>query len=226
MTLTASCHRRTRAQRPATAWPTLSLLTAAVLATGCGASGHPDAQVQSVSQAGSSPSGSPSRHSASATGSARSATMPAGRGPGACRASGLKLTIGAATGAAGSTYYPLDFTNLSGRACIMAGYPGVAFVTAPHGRVVGKPAVRNSAFPAAAVTLTPGRTAHASLQAQLAQNYPTSMCKPVTARWLQVYPPGTDTASYVALNAVTCTGHIPSGSTLGIYVVRPGATGP
>jgi hypothetical protein len=152
--------------------------------------------------------------------------MPAARGASPCSATSLKLTIGAAAGAAGSTYYPLDFTNIGDKTCTMSGYPAVQFATAVQGRVVGKPAVRNWAFPAVLVTLAPGRTAHASLRVQLAQSYPPSMCKPLTAHWLRVDPPGADTASYVPLTAVTCAGHIPSGSTLAIYVVRLGATGP
>ena len=112
----------------------------------------------------------------------------------------------------------------------MYGYPGVAVVTraggtAAGGRVLGQPAFRNAALAPKLVTLAPGATAHASLQVQVAQNYPVATCKPVTGHWLQVYPPGSKAAEYVRFTAVTCGGKIPSGSTLGIYVVLPGATG-
>jgi hypothetical protein len=74
--------------------------------------------------------------------------------------------------------------------------------------------------------VAPGVTVHASLQVAIAQNYPASICDPVTAHWLQVFPPASYVPIYVSFTAQTCTGTIPSGSTLGIYVVRPGATGP
>ncbi|HUD77297.1 MAG TPA: DUF4232 domain-containing protein [Streptosporangiaceae bacterium] len=163
---------------------------------------------------------------APSTGPSGPATEPAAAGPAACPASGLKITIGSPSGAAGSLYYTLDFTNISGVTCTMYGYPGVSFATGPGGRVIGLPAVRDSAFAPSLVTVSPGRTAHASLQVQVAQSYPAPLCKPVTAHWLQIYPPASYVAGYVGLTAVTCRGHIQSGSTLGIYVIRPGATGP
>jgi hypothetical protein len=117
----------------------------------------------------------------------------------------------------------------------MYGYPGVALVTNAGGpgvgrngagsTVLGEPAFRNAAFAPKLVTLAPGATAHASLQVQLALNYPAATCKPVTGHWLQVYPPGSKAAEYVRFTAVTCAGKIPSGSTLGIYVVLPGPMG-
>jgi hypothetical protein len=154
------------------------------------------------------------------------AAPPLASGPGPCAAAGLRIGIGAANGAAGSIYYPLEFTNVSGTACTLYGYPGVSFAAADGGAVVGGPAVRNPTFSRELVTLAPGATAHASLQVAIAQNYPAAVCKPVTAHWLAVYPPASYSAVYVSFTARTCTGTIPSGSTLGIYVVRPGATGP
>jgi Protein of unknown function (DUF4232) len=143
-----------------------------------------------------------------------------------CSTGALRVSVGPANGAAGSIYYPLDFTNVSAAACGMYGYPGVSFVSAPGGSELGGAAVRNRTFAPSLVTLEPGAVAHASVQVAIAQNYPAPICKPVTAHWLRVYPPGQFAPLYASLTAVTCTGAIPSGSTLGIYVVRPGANGP
>jgi hypothetical protein len=143
-----------------------------------------------------------------------------------CATAALRVSVGGANGAAGSIYYPLEFTNISGGRCVMYGYPGVSFVSAPGGRELGGAAVRNSTFSPAQVTLAPGAVAHASVQVEVAQNYPVAVCKPVTAHWLRVYPPGQYVPLYASLTAATCTGSIPGGSTLGIYVVRPGANGP
>jgi hypothetical protein len=152
--------------------------------------------------------------------------QPAAPEPAACPDGHLRVTLGAAEGAAGSIYYALMFTNGSRASCTMYGYPGVAFVTAPGGTQLGGGATQNPAFARQLVTLAPGATAHASLQVAVAQNYPTQTCKPVTAHWLQVYPPGTLAPLYVRLTAATCTGRVPGGTTLGISVVMPGATGP
>jgi hypothetical protein len=147
-------------------------------------------------------------------------------GPAACAAADLRVSVGGADGTAGSFYYPVVFTNASPVTCTLYGYPGVALVTRPGGSVVGAPAVRDPTFPKEVVQLAPGAAAHASLQVVIAANYPAAQCKPATAHWLQVYPPGQYAARYVAFTAQTCTARVGDGSTLGIYVVRPGATGP
>jgi hypothetical protein len=151
-------------------------------------------------------------------------SQPAGAGE--CTAADLNLAIGPAGAAAGSFYYPLEFTNVSGAACTMDGYPAVGFVTAPGGAAIGSFGTRDPAFPAEPVTLAPGVTVHASLQVAVAANYPAQVCDPVAAHWLEVYPPGSLRPLYASFTAQTCTGSVPSGTTLGIFVVRPGATGP
>jgi hypothetical protein len=219
-----------------------AMLAAAGLLTACsGPAGHPDAESASSAPVKPSPTNVgqyvPASSSPSATPPAASpspsaqpvASAPAPEpvaGPGPCATTAVRLTIGPSNGAAGSFYYPLQFTNISGATCTMYGYPGVAFATSAGGAVIGGPAVRNPTFPKELVALAPGATVHASLQVAIAANYPTHTCDPVTAHWLQVFPPNQYTALYVAFTAQTCTGSIPSGSTLGIYVVRPGATGP
>jgi hypothetical protein len=218
-----------------------ALVAAALLAAGCSAGPRASAG-SSASDAATRPTGqaspSDSQHSPSAapTASATSrplsspsatpARAPVAAGPGPCTASGLRVSVGAANGAAGSLYYPLDFTNVSGSTCTMYGYPGVSFAARPNGGTVGGPAVRNPTFAKALITLSPGVTAHAPLKVANAENYPAALCKPVTAHWLKIFPPASYVADFVAFTAVTCTGRIPSGSTLGIYVVLPGTSGP
>jgi hypothetical protein len=157
-------------------------------------------------------------------------TAPSGgpptAGPAACPTSALRVSLGGANGSAGSIYYPLDFRNVSGAACSLYGYPGVSFVAKPGAGQLGGAAVRNSTFGPSLVTLAPGAVAHASVQVVVAQSYPAALCRPVTAHFLRVYPPGQAEPLYAGLTATTCTGAIPGRSTLGIYVVRPGANGP
>ena len=214
----------------------LPVLAAAGLAgtlalTGCAGSGQPGG-ARAAGHAGLSPARAAPHAPAASSSSpaiASQATLPAqpaAAGPHACGTGMLRVSVGPANGAAGSSYYPVLFTNISAAPCTLYGYPGVALVTRPGGGLVGAPAVRNPTFPGQVVTLAPGAVAHASLQVAVAANYPAAQCRPVTARWLQVYPPGQYGARYVAFTAQTCTGRVGDGSTLGIYVVRPGATGP
>jgi hypothetical protein len=226
----------------AAAWraavPVAGLIAAGLLTAGCGTAGESgtatpggagsNSSAPTASQSGAAQT--PSSAATSAAGPTGATTQPAAGAPAECPAADLKVKVGPGNGAAGSIYYPLEFTNTGSAACTMYGYPGVAFVTkaggtAAGGAVLGVPAFRNAAFAPKVVTLAPGVTAHASLQVQVAQNYPAATCKPVTGHWLQIYPPGSKAAEYVRFTAVTCTGNIPSGSTLGIYVVQPGATG-
>jgi uncharacterized protein DUF4232 len=90
--------------------------------------------------------------------------------------------------AAGSTYFKLKLTNLSGRRCALTGYPGVSAVDLA-GRQLGSAAGRNAHTRPSTVSLAPGRTAAAVLQVAHAGVYPTAQCRPVTAAGLRVYPP-------------------------------------
>jgi hypothetical protein len=127
--------------------------------------------------------------------------------------------------AAGSAYYPIDFTNISSTPCMMFGYPGVSFVTGQGGSRLGKAATRNSAVAPVPVTLAPGKVAHATIQVTDAGNYTRSECKPVTGHWLKIYPPNQFTAIYARFTTQVCSARLPQpvGSQLGVYVVRSGA---
>lgn len=232
--MTTLGYREALAVARRTLGPVAGLAAAGLLAAGCGTARDSGGTAAPGSGAGSnSPASTASTsQSGAATRAAQSPSVAATSAAGSpeCPAADLKLTIGTGNGAAGSIYYPLDFTNTGSAACTMYGYPGVAFVTkdggtGAGGTVLGKPAFRDAAFAPKLVTLAPGATAYASLQVQVAENYPAATCKPVTGHWLQVYPPGSKAAEYVRFTAVTCSGKIPSGSTLGIDVVLPGPTG-
>ncbi len=153
--------------------------------------------------------------------------MPSGTAGNACTSSELKVAIvtGSGGAAAGSTYYPLNFTNTSGSSCTLDGYPGVSFVTSPSGTQIGRPATRNPAVHPASVTLAPGATAHATLQVVDAQNYSASACNPVTAHWLRVFAPNQATASQVSFTALVCSGNMSSslGSPLSVDAITAGA---
>jgi hypothetical protein len=166
----------------------------------------------------SKPSSAPSSLPSSAPASAGGAALAA------CRSASLGMTIdlSQANGAAGSTYYPLNFTNRSTKACAMYGYPGVSFVTdgGGAGRQIGAAALRSSAFAKLSVRLAPGGWAHAWLKVTAAANYPASTCNPVAVRWLRVYPPEETVAGYVSQSFSACDSA--SAPLLAILPVRAG----
>lgn len=81
-----------------------------------------------------------------------------------CRAAdlGVSVTVDQGSGAAGTIFYPLQFTNLSHRACTLRGFPSVVAVSRA-GHRLGRAARRNPAYPVRTIYLGVGRTAHATL---------------------------------------------------------------
>jgi len=129
--------------------------------------------------------------------------LVATKAPG-CRTAGLVVWLDTrGDGAAGSVYYRLGLTNLSGHACTLAGYPGVSAVDL-RGRQLGSVASRNPAKPKRVLTLARGATAVSVLQIAQALNYPRSVCRPTTAAGLRVYPPNQTVAKLVPFPFLAC----------------------
>jgi hypothetical protein len=197
--------RRVRARRVAPL--VLTAVALASLLAGCGTAKAP--------QTGSAPAGGSTATNhvtqpPGAAGSAAPAASPLSSvdGLAVCQSASLRVTVNTALAgaAAGSTYYPVDFTNTSGSACGMFGYPGVSFVTAGSGTgaQVGAAAQENPAFGKLAVRLAPGGVAHAWLQVAAAGNFPAHACKPQTVEWLKVFPPDQTVAVYVSHSFDAC----------------------
>jgi len=91
-------------------------------------------------------------------------------------------------GTAGSTYYQLEISNISGRSCTLYGYPGVSAIRGGH--QTGSAAHRDPSHPSTLLTLVPGSTVHVILQIADVYNYPRSSCRPTRAFALRVYAPG------------------------------------
>ena len=134
----------------------------------------------------------------------------------------MSVDISQAGAAAGSAYYPVDFTNISATECAMTGYPGVSFVTVANdsGRQIGAAAQRDPQYDATEVRLAPHGHAHAWLQVGGAGNYPESSCHPVTAHGLRIYPPDQTQAGYVVRDFPACA--LASAGLLTILPLRPG----
>jgi hypothetical protein len=131
-----------------------------------------------------------------------------------CATSGLVVWLDVPPGndfAGGAAYY-LEFTNLSGHACTLRGYPGVSAVSL-NGRQLGSPAGWGSAK-ATTVTLASGSTATAELQiadtgaySQCFQRLPQGPGKPgllPTAAGLRVYPPNQTASTMIPYPLRAC----------------------
>jgi hypothetical protein len=137
-----------------------------------------------------------------------------------CATSGLVVWMNTqGDGYAGGVYYTLNFTNLSGHACTLHGYPGVSAVTL-SGRQIGSPAGWGNTKPGT-VTLANRATATASLQASDPANYGT-MCflpgpapspghpgKLPTAAGLRVYPPNQRASKVIPFPLGACASSKP-----------------
>jgi hypothetical protein len=123
-----------------------------------------------------------------------------------CETSGLDIWFNneGGGGTAGSIYYKLELTNLSGHACALSGYPGVSAVDL-SGRQVGGAARREALQTPRTVTLATGASATAVLRITEAGNYPASLCREVTAAGLRVYPPGQTSSRLVPFPFQACS---------------------
>ena len=144
----------------------------------------------------------------------------AAAGAAACPTRALRAKVGIGQGTAGSVYTVLDFTNISQVSCTLYGYPGVSLAGGTPVTQIGLPAAENKATPRKLVTLAPGATGNALLQITDANNYATATCHPVTAHYLQIFPPNQTTPIYLAYTSLTCSKPV---RTLTISVVQPGS---
>jgi hypothetical protein len=115
---------------------------------------------------------------------------PAAASPPACQTAGLVVWLANGSAAAGTFYYDLNFTNLSGHACTLRGHPGVSAVNLSGARA-GQPAGWGNPgnAPLSTIRLADGATATAVLAITDVHNYPASVCHRVTAAGLRVIPP-------------------------------------
>jgi len=125
----------------------------------------------------------------------------------ACTAAdlGAWVAVSQSDGAAGSIFYPLQFTNLSRHACTMRGFPGVSAIDR-NGHQLGSPAAWDHTRPVRTVVLAPGATAHDILRYGDVEVATAPGCHPVSSMFeLRVYPPGQRQATYAAFSVEACS---------------------
>jgi hypothetical protein len=142
--------------------------------------------------------------------SLRSAALTSDSGPAAiaaCSAAdlGVWVAVDQGNGTAGSTYFPLQFTNLSRHYCSLRGFPGVSAINS-NGRQLGSPASWSHVTPVRTVILAPGATAHTLLQYGDVQVETAPGCgRATTAFELRIYPPGQRSATHAAFDLPVCS---------------------
>jgi len=140
---------------------------------------------------------------ASATHAGAAASVPR------CSTSRLVVWMNTAgDGAAGSIYYKLEFTNLSGKTCSLAGYPGVSAVDL-SGAQLGTAGARDPSK-VRTVKLANGATATAVLRVVEAGNFPSSTCHIRSAAGVRVYPPNQTASKVVPFPFSACSAKGPA----------------
>ena len=123
------------------------------------------------------------------------------------------------------TYYTLEFTNVSDRACSLYGYPEVsAYRDSPvAGGPIAGTAIRDTSVRPKPVMLEPGATAHAVLRVTAAAK--PAGCPEVTAAELRITLPRQARPSFVPAHIPVCSqrGHV----SLSVQAIqaRPGIPG-
>ena len=131
---------------------------------------------------------------------------PAAASTPACQTAGLVMWLSNGSAAAGTIYYDLNFTNLSGHACTLRGHPGVSAVNLGGARV-GRPAGWGNPGNAKlrTIRLTSGATATAVLAITNVYDFPPKVCRRVTAAGLRVIPPNQFTSKLVPYPIGACS---------------------
>lgn len=118
---------------------------------------------------------------------------------------GVWVAVDQGNGAAGSIYYPLEFTNLSGHACWLHGFPGVSAIDR-NGHQLGSPASWNHVSAPKTVVLGAGATAHAVLRWSDIEVTTAPGCHPTFSAFaLRVYPPNQRSSTNAAFGLEVCS---------------------
>lgn len=167
---------------------------------------------------------------AGSAGAPPAASSPAGSvptGPAwapACSAASLRVSLGSASGAAGSVYQYIEFKNVSTVACTMYGFPGVSLRGGTPPSQIGAAATRAPNDNPSLVTVPPGGWAAAAMRLAEAGNYPDSTCHPAATATLRVYPPNQTVPQEVPYASTGCAAS--SVQILQINAVQPGTGNP
>lgn len=141
--------------------------------------------------------------------------------PPSCTPGQMVLSVGPANGTAGTTYYPIVFTNTGGT-CVIWGVPHIQPVAGANHHAVG-PAAGNASMGEmpARHTLAKGQSVSVAYGVVDTGNYTPSTCVAKNASGVRVSLSPFVKATYVKLSILTCTKRVSTKSRL----LSPGKTG-
>ena len=192
----------------------------ALLAAACG--------LQKTPHAG----GSHSHHRPAAATPSASGTPRTSRSPHAAVTSctmaqlQVRLDTGSAGVAAGSSFIPLDFTNVGGASCTLSGFPQVSVAAGSTGKQLGAAGTLDRSAAAELMVLSSGQSAHIWLRLVDVANIPAPQCDPVAGAGLRVSLPGQQHGTYIAHSMMTCARPVTGTDVLTVEPFRPGAARP
>ncbi|QWF80249.1 DUF4232 domain-containing protein [Amycolatopsis sp. CA-230715] len=172
-----------------------------------------------VSSAPTSSSAPPLSGSPAPTSPAPTTTKP---DDGLCKAKDLKLSLGRGGAAAGTTYRPLLFTNVSDHDCTIQGFPGVSYVSGADGHQVGAAAYRDGTK-GPAIKLGKGQVASADIGFATVANYDEAICNPEPVRGLRVFPPQERDSLFIEAPGTGCANDKIPGNQLLVRTLQKGA---
>jgi hypothetical protein len=130
---------------------------------------------------------------------------PAGAAVTSCSTAGLVIWLNTeGNGTAGSVYYTLEFTNVSGHECSIYAFPGVSAVNLA-GRQLGSAAHYTNGAKRPIADLANGDTATAIVQVVDTGVFGRAKCAEVRAAGLRVYPPDQYTSKVVPFPFLACS---------------------
>lgn len=153
-----------------------------------------------------------------------------------CATSGLEAWLGLAQAAEsgtggrlepGGTYYTLEFTNVSARACSLYGYPDVSAYAGDQagGIQIGSAADHDTSVRPQPVMLAPGQTAHSVLRVTSTGTFQPTTCGQVTAPELRVMLPDQVRPAFVPIRLSACSKKGPEFLSVQAIQPRPGVPG-
>jgi hypothetical protein len=127
----------------------------------------------------------------------------------------------------GGTYYTLEFTNVSARACRLYGYPEVSAFAGDQigGTQVGSAAAHDTSVRPRPVTLAPGQTAHSVLRVTSTGAFQRTECAQVIVPELRVMLPDQLRPTFVPIHLSACSKKGPHFLSVQAIQPRPGVPG-
>jgi len=142
----------------------------------------------------------------------------------------VRLDTSSAGVAAGTSFVPLDFTNVSSGGCRLAGFPSVSLASGPHGTLIGAPAApyvgATGSSRATSLVLPSSTVAHAWVHIADVANIPSPQCHPVRAAGFLVTLPGQATTAFVRYPVTTCAREVGGMQLLTVEPFYPGIAKP